>query len=132
MDAKQSLGEPRALISREALLHNVKLLRKLVGRRVKICAVVKANAYGHDAPMVIETLCSHGEGAAPVVDCLAVATIDEALELPPTSLPVLIFHPVENTFIGRQRSKVQQAILNGWNLTICDARPPAGQRADHD
>ena len=87
MDAKYSLGEPRCLLSREALLHNAALLRRTVGHGTKICAIVKADAYGHGAAFVADALCnfSTGELEGPLADALAVADLDEAaaLILPP-------------------------------------------------
>ncbi|HWR12184.1 MAG TPA: alanine racemase [Rectinemataceae bacterium] len=54
---------------------NFRDMRAIVGKGVKIAAVIKADAYGHGAVMVGETLLSAG------ADMLAVATISEALEL---------------------------------------------------
>lgn len=121
MDAKHTLGEPRALISRSALLHNARLIRARLGPRTKICAMLKADAYGHGAALTADTLCnfSDGQGAAPAVDAIAVASIDEAASLPPLPTPLYIFRPIENTFIGRQRSKIETAIRHGWVLTVC-------------
>lgn len=121
MDAKISLGEPRVLISRSALLHNASIVRKAAGAGVKICAMIKADAYGHGADIVADTLANFSTRRfeAPLADALAVASIDEAERLPPTILPVYIFRPVENCFLGRQRSRIEQAIRNGWILTIC-------------
>src|SRR5687768_13609743 len=78
-------SEPRLLISRAALLHNVKVLRAAAGGTAKVCAMIKANAYGHDAAMVADALCNFSGPAgqeAPVVDAIGVATIDEAAALP--------------------------------------------------
>ncbi len=44
----------------------------------------------------------------PSVDAFAVADLDEAAALPPTTLPVLVLRPVENCFVGRQRAKVER------------------------
>jgi alanine racemase len=121
MDAKQSLGEPRCLISRAALLHNVALIRKAIAPGVKICAVVKADAYGHDADLVVDTLCnfSASDAEPPMVDSLAVADIDEAAALPACDLPVFVLRPVENAYVGTQRARLEAAIHNGWVLTLC-------------
>ncbi len=121
MDAKHTLGEPRLLISRAALLHNAAVVRAAVGPAVKLCAIVKADAYGHGAALVVETLTQFNlDGqSAPPVDAFAVASIDEAANLPPTDRPILIFRPVENTFLGRQRSRIEHAIRHGWVLTVC-------------
>jgi alanine racemase len=123
MDAKHTLGEPRLLISRAALLHNAVLLRRAVSPATRICAIIKADAYGHGAAIVADALCNFTNGAAgndrPAVDAVAVASIDEADALPDAGVPLIVFRPVENTFIGRQRAKLELAIRNGWVLTVC-------------
>ncbi len=121
MDARSSAGEPRVLISREALLNNARVLRQAVGPKVSVCAVIKADAYGHSARIVADTLCNYilDEWGTPAVNSLAVATIDEALALPEPSLPVMVLRPVENCFLGRQRQQIELAIRNGWILTVC-------------
>ena len=121
MDAKQSLGEPRLLISRSALLHNAGLIRRSLPQGTRICAILKADAYGHDAPIVADALCnfSADQSDAPAVDSIAVASIDEAAALPETRVPVIVFRPIENAFLGRQRSKFEDAIRQGWVLTVC-------------
>jgi alanine racemase len=63
-----------AEISASALAHNIGCLRAVVGD-VKICAVVKANGYGHGATLVAPALLAGG------ADLLAVAIIDEGIEL---------------------------------------------------
>jgi alanine racemase len=123
MDAKHTLGEPRCLISRAALLHNINLIRQSIGPRVKICAVVKADAYGHDADIVVDTLCnfSNSDAEPPMVDALAVADIDEAAALLASDLPIFVLRPVENAYLGSQRARLEAAIRHGWVLTICSA-----------
>jgi len=120
MDAKHCLGEPRCLISRSALLHNVALIRRTISPKTKICAVVKAGAYGHDVDLVVDTLCNFtaGDAEPPVVDSLAVADIDEAAALPCRDLPVIVLRPVENAYLGAQRSRLEAAAHNGWILTL--------------
>jgi alanine racemase len=120
MDAKLSLGEPRCLISRQAIIHNAAFLRRTVGPNVKICAIVKADAYGHGVQIVVDALCNYStdELEGPLVDALAVADLDEALQLPEVPLPLLVLRPVENSFLGRQRSRLEAAIRNGWSLTL--------------
>jgi alanine racemase len=129
MEAKFALGEPRLLISRQALLHNARLIRRAIGPGVKLCAMVKANAYGHGAELVADTLCHFDGGdtdglGAPAADMLAVATVEEALSLPLAAdslTPVLILRPAENAFLGRQREGIDLAIRRGWTLTVCTA-----------
>lgn len=118
MDAKDA-GEPTACISRTALLHNAAILRRTVGPQVKLCATIKANAYGHDAALVVDALCNFTNDAdKPVVDAFAVADLDEAAALPAIEQPILVLRPVENAFVGRQRAKIEYAIRNSWWLTV--------------
>jgi alanine racemase len=121
MDVRSTTGEPRLLIDREALLHNARVIRRAVGSQVKVCAVIKADAYGHGAAMVAQTLCDYpiDEMGSPPVNALAVATIDEAMHLGEIEIPVLILRPVENAFVGRQRQQIEAAIRAGWILTVC-------------
>ena len=58
-----------------AIAHNVKEIRKITAPNTKICAVVKADAYGHGAVAVARTVLQAG------ADRLAVAIMSEALEL---------------------------------------------------
>jgi alanine racemase len=72
-------------VSKSALLHNIRVFRKTIGKGVKISAVVKANAYGHDLAKTVALLKNK-------VDVFAVDNIDEALIVRKidTSTPVLI------------------------------------------
>jgi len=63
-----------AEISASAVAGNLSLLRGLLAPGVKLCAVVKADCYGHGLALLLETLQA---GA----DCLAVATPQEAIDL---------------------------------------------------
>lgn len=144
MDANDALESPRLLISRTALLANARLLRSRLRPGTKICAVVKADAYGLGAGIVVDALCNFSDGqrntgdappnldggavhfgdssdAQPSVDQFAVATIDEAAALPPVALPVLILRPVENVYVGRSRSALELAVRQGWVLTLASA-----------
>jgi alanine racemase len=109
------------LISRAALLHNVAVLRAAAPHS-KVCAMIKANAYGHEAFLVADALVnfSGGQGQeAPVVDSVGVATIDEAAALPQLPVPLLIFQPVENAFVASQRPRIEYAIRSNWHLMLC-------------
>ena len=121
MDAKQTLGEPRVLISRSALLHNAALLRRALPPGTRLCAILKADAYGHGAYIVADALCNYSSDTSdsPAVDALAVANVDEAAELPDVKVPIIVFRPLENAFLGRQRAKLEEAIQSGWVLTLC-------------
>jgi alanine racemase len=121
MDAKHTLGEPRVLISRRAMLHNAGVVRQHLSPGVKLCAMVKADAYGHGADLVADTLTNFcGDGTdKPPADAVAVASLDEAAALPAVPVPVLVMRPLENAFIGRQRPKIEEAVRHGWVLTVC-------------
>lgn len=74
-----------AEVDLSAIGHNIALVRERVGKDVKICAVIKADAYGHGAVAV-------GRYLENAVDYFAVATVDEAVELRQAGLklPILI------------------------------------------
>lgn len=63
-----------AEISRSALAHNIAVVREVLGP-TQLCAVVKANGYGHGAVLVATAMLAGG------ADALAVAIIDEGIEL---------------------------------------------------
>lgn len=62
-----------AEISRRNLVHNFNIFRKIVGPKVKVCPVVKANAYGHGLKEVVGILDKAG------AEWLGVDSLDEAL-----------------------------------------------------
>lgn len=64
-----------AEINLDNLAHNVREVRRLVGEKVIITSVIKADAYGHGATAIAKTLSDNGS------DRLAVATLSEAIEL---------------------------------------------------
>lgn len=69
-------GRPTlCVIDHRALRWNFKQVRALVGPRVKILSMVKANGYGHGAGAVASTLAAAGG------DAFGVATIEEGIEL---------------------------------------------------
>ena len=69
-------GRPTlCVIDHRALRWNFKQIRALVGPRVKILSMVKANGYGHGAVAVAKTLAGAGSNA------FGVATVEEGIEL---------------------------------------------------
>ena len=80
------LREVRAEINLSAIRHNLTEIRRHIQAAAKLCVVVKANAYGHGAVEVSKIAVERG------ADFLAVATVDEALELRRAgfTLPILI------------------------------------------
>jgi len=69
-------GRPTiCLVDHQALRWNLRQISEKVGAGVKILCMVKANAYGHGAPEVSQTLASAGS------DAFGVATLEEGVEL---------------------------------------------------
>lgn len=97
-----------AEIDMRAVEHNYKQVRRLVGKNVKIMAVVKANAYGHGTVEVSDVLEKLG------VDYLGVATTDEAVRLRDHGIraPILVLGSV-------LPSEVKVAVEKDITLTLC-------------
>ncbi len=73
-------------IDLEAIKHNTRLAIQAIGAHRKLCAVVKADAYGHGAPEVAKAALFAGASS------LAVACVDEAVRLRQAgiSAPILV------------------------------------------
>lgn len=65
----------KALLYRDNLKYNLEQIRKYVAKGIKICVAVKADGYGHNAVLTAQIAQEVG------IDFLAVATVDEAIEL---------------------------------------------------
>ena len=83
-------------INLDAVAHNVRSIRKLIGEKIELMAVVKSNAYGHDAVKVSRIALKNGSTR------LAVATVEEAVALRKAGIkaPILVLevfneNPVE-------------------------------------
>lgn len=74
---KRSLIKNRAWIeiNLENLEFNIKEIKKLITKKTKIMAVIKANAYGHDSIFIARKLSSMG------ITDFAVASLEEAITL---------------------------------------------------
>ncbi|MDH7478412.1 MAG: alanine racemase [Syntrophomonadaceae bacterium] len=74
----------------DAIKHNLNQVRRLIGPKVKVMAVVKADAYGHGAVAVARLMQAEG------VEWLAVTTLDEGIELRRRGIeiPILVFAPL--------------------------------------
>lgn len=81
-DLKRTWAE----INLDHLEHNYKILRERIGENVRFLGVVKADAYGHGAVQIADTLEKLGAGY------LAVSSLDEARELRYSgiSMPILL------------------------------------------
>jgi alanine racemase len=73
-------------IDHDALRWNLRQIREKVGANVKILSMVKANAYGHGAAAVAQTLVGAGG------DAFGVATLEEGVELRRSGIgaPILV------------------------------------------
>lgn len=99
-------------ISKEALLHNARTVKKIIGAR-SLYAVVKSNAYGHGTEQTIKIL-----GRDVSVDGFAVASLEEALDvITRTKKPVVIL-----SFWQRDRKLVRTALRKGIRFPVYDIR----------
>lgn len=64
----------RAEVSRGAVAHNLRVIRGRLPANCRLCAVVKADAYGHGLSQLLETIAAGS-------DALAVATVPEAMSI---------------------------------------------------
>lgn len=101
--------DARAEINLGAIRHNLTEIRRHIQPSAKLCVVVKANAYGHGAVEVSKVAVDCG------ADFLAVATLDEALELRRAgfTLPILIVGLIP-------RDAAEVAVKNKITLTVSD------------
>ncbi len=102
----------QALLNLNALRHNAAVARSLAPSS-KLMAVVKANGYGHGATTV-------AHGLEPVVDALAVACIEEAVELRDSGIiaPILLLEGVfeAREYVAAAELGLWVTIDNLWQL----------------
>lgn len=84
-------------ISKNNLIHNLGEFRKRVGKRIKIMAVVKANAYGHGILEVSQMVSKNG------ANWLGVDSLEEGLLLrqEKINLPILVLGYIPLSEIGK-------------------------------
>ena len=113
----------RAEISVGAIRHNIALIRNLLGNQTALCAVVKANAYGHGIEKVLGAIGAES-------DALAVVTAVEAVTLRELGWerPILLLCPVA----AIEPSDLVDLIVDGviLNLTSKDELPLLKQASD--
>lgn len=122
---EQNIGAGRAYVEIDLrnLKHNAKVLQKAMPANTKLMAVIKADAYGHNARKVAECLNQTG------VESFAVAAIDEGIALrkhgirgeililgytAPDRAPDLKRYDLMQTLIDHEYAQ----ILNGQNVMI--------------
>ena len=97
-----------ARIDLDSIVHNINEVKKRITPDVKICAVIKADAYGHGAVEV-------GTALRNSVDFYGVATIEEAVELRDAGLmlPILILgYTLHDKYPDVVKYDVSQTIYN--------------------
>jgi alanine racemase len=97
-------------LDREAIAHNVRRLKQIVGEVVRLMAVVKADGYGHGAVAVAQTALANGATQ------LAVANLEEAVLLRDAGItaPILILSYADP-------AAVPLAIAHRLRLTVYDS-----------
>lgn len=113
-------GRPRLLVNRRALLFNLRQIRTFAGEGVRVCAVVKADAYGHGARGVVDVLTNFytPQMPAPAIDAVAVASLAEAEALPDIDVPIFVLRPVECVYLGDNRAELEDALRRGVILSL--------------
>ncbi|HVU09835.1 MAG TPA: alanine racemase [Phototrophicaceae bacterium] len=96
-------------IDLDALANNVRGLKSIIGDKVMLIAVVKANAYGHGAISVARTALLNG------AEYLAVASMQEAVELRSAGIeaPILVM-----SYTPAQA--IRQAVRQNITITLYD------------
>ncbi|ODS33107.1 MAG: alanine racemase [Candidatus Scalindua rubra] len=96
-------------IDLDAIVHNIKAIKKRVGKGIKILAVVKADAYGHGAVKVSKTLVKNG------VDMLGVAFPEEGIELRGNGIdiPILLLNPILS-------EQIEDVLKYSLGVTVCN------------
>jgi alanine racemase len=95
-------------IDMDAVSNNLKEVRTRLPEKVKLIAVVKANAYGHGAVEIARLLVQQG------VDYFAVSFLHEALQLRRAGIRagILVFSPIVNV------EEMREAISNNITITL--------------
>ncbi len=95
-----------AEVDLDALYHNARAVVRIVAPS-ELCAVVKANSYGHEATEVAKTAILAG------ASWLAVATIEEGISLRDGGIKVPIL-----LLVGQQRQYVEAALRSGLTISV--------------
>ena len=119
----------RAEISASAIAQNVRALKSVVGESL-VCAVVKANGYGHGAELAAKAALIGG------ADMLAVAIIDEGIELRESGVtaPILLLAEVPpDTIAAALESDLTLTVgsLEGAKAAVTNAGAFGGRHRVH-
>lgn len=140
------LRETYIEIDLDRIAHNVRSIKQMCGPHTRLGAVVKADAYGHGACELADTLIENG------ADILCVAALGEALALkrqnpdypvlimgltPESCFPLLLEHNITQTIDTLEQAEVLNALAAGFAsagsaMDTADAKPediPAKKKA---
>ena len=118
-----------AEISASAIAHNVRALKEVMGATL-LCAVVKANGYGHGALLAAKAALDGG------ADALAVAIVDEGIELRAggVTAPILLLAEIPpDTILDAFNHSLTLTIgsLDGARAAVAGAEQLGGQHRVH-
>ncbi|WPF89760.1 alanine racemase [Cyanobacterium aponinum AL20118] len=96
-------------INHHNLTHNVKVLKQWLNSGTKLMTVIKADAYGHGAVKVAQTVIKAG------VDAVAIATLLEGIELRQAGIkaPILILGAINTA------DEVKEIVKHNLEATLC-------------
>ncbi len=103
----------KAQVSLGAIRHNLRAIRRRIGDNCRVCAMVKADAYGHGLAGLMETIASES-------DILGVATIGEALEIRRMGFggELLVTMDSGPQAVMSQRAAASEAIRHDLTLSV--------------
>ncbi len=101
-----------AEISAQAIRGNLQLIRDHIAPGVKICAVVKADCYGHGLELLVGLISEKA-------DCLGIATAQEAILLRDLGYerPILMLLPASAWINGKELSEALEYVIRE-NVTL--------------
>lgn len=113
-------------INLEYLAQNIREIKKGISPNKKLMAIVKADAYGHGAQMLVQTMLASG------VDAFGVSSVDEGLDLRQVKVkaPILVVGAVPVWAVETAvQNDIAISIFNDTHLKACkDAYERTGLR----
>ena len=103
-------------VNLENLAYNIREIRKIIPKEKKFLGIVKADAYGHGAQMIAQTMLASG------VDWFGVSSIDEGLDLRNIKIkaPILVVGAVPVWAVESAVSNnISISIFNDEHLKAC-------------
>lgn len=103
-------------INLESLAQNILEIKKGIPKDKKFMAIVKADAYGHGAAMLAQTMLASG------VDMLGVSSVDEGLDLRNVKIkcPILVVGAIPLWAIeSAARNDIAFSVFNEEHLKVC-------------